>query len=127
VVATGGDPGTVRPFGYANVYKELYQQNEKWVWCWIEDKDEATLKAIFKTNKKLQRMAQVLSDGGAAKCFGWFCKIGFMNLIHQLGQLGKNVRACLVQVHNGELSFEVKRKRYIFQRAVTVVQKILDQ
>lgn len=32
------DPKMIRPFGFANVPRELYQQNEKWVWVWQEKK-----------------------------------------------------------------------------------------
>src|SRR6266550_3514394 len=31
------DPNWVRPFGPVNIAKELYQQNEKYVWVWMED------------------------------------------------------------------------------------------
>lgn len=32
---TGGhDANAIRPFGFVNSYRELYQQNEKWVWAW---------------------------------------------------------------------------------------------
>jgi hypothetical protein len=34
----GVEEGQVRPFGFVNVPKELYQQNEKYVWVWMEDK-----------------------------------------------------------------------------------------
>jgi hypothetical protein len=36
-VYEGGEEGTVRPFGFVNVYKEIYQQNDKYVWVWHED------------------------------------------------------------------------------------------
>jgi FG-GAP-like repeat len=39
------DPAFIRPFAPVNVVKELYQQNEKWVWVWMGDPepvDEAT-------------------------------------------------------------------------------------
>jgi hypothetical protein len=29
--------GYVRPFAYVNVVKEIYQENERWVWVWMED------------------------------------------------------------------------------------------
>jgi hypothetical protein len=32
-----GDPMFIRPFAPANIVKELYQQNEKWVWVWMAD------------------------------------------------------------------------------------------
>ncbi len=41
VVMTGGDPGWARPYGFANIYKEIYQKNDKFTWFWFEDKDEA--------------------------------------------------------------------------------------
>ena len=28
------DENYIRPFGFVNSYRELYQQNEKWVWVW---------------------------------------------------------------------------------------------
>src|SRR5947209_10476115 len=31
------DPNFIRPFAQVNIAKELYQQNEKWVWVWIAD------------------------------------------------------------------------------------------
>src|SRR6185436_339850 len=34
------DPGYVRPFGFVNTGRELYQHNEKWVWVWEELKTE---------------------------------------------------------------------------------------
>jgi len=34
----GVEEGQVRPFGFVNVPKELYQQNERYVWVWIENK-----------------------------------------------------------------------------------------
>lgn len=36
-VYEGGDEGYIRPFGFVNVYKELYQQNERYVWVWNDD------------------------------------------------------------------------------------------
>ena len=33
--------GSVRPFGYVNVYCEIYQQNEKYIWVWVEEHDIA--------------------------------------------------------------------------------------
>ncbi len=30
----GHDDNAIRPFGFANSYRELFQQNEKWVWVW---------------------------------------------------------------------------------------------
>ncbi len=32
------DYGFVKPFGFVNSHKEIYQQNKKWVWVWIEQK-----------------------------------------------------------------------------------------
>src|SRR6266498_618240 len=31
------EPGWVKPFAFVNVQKELYQQNEKYVWVWMQD------------------------------------------------------------------------------------------
>src|SRR5258708_4996145 len=32
--------GWIRPFGFVNFYRELYQMNEKWVWTWQPDRDD---------------------------------------------------------------------------------------
>ncbi|HKO56075.1 MAG TPA: VCBS repeat-containing protein [Thermoanaerobaculia bacterium] len=34
------EPGFVRPFAFVNSAKEIYQQNENWVWVWSEIRDE---------------------------------------------------------------------------------------
>src|SRR5437867_4021614 len=34
------DANYVRPLGMVNFAFEIYQQNEKWVWVWIQDIDE---------------------------------------------------------------------------------------
>lgn len=31
------EPGFVKPFAFVNVVKEIYQQNEKYVWVWMQD------------------------------------------------------------------------------------------
>ncbi|HKB78588.1 MAG TPA: FG-GAP and VCBS repeat-containing protein [Thermoanaerobaculia bacterium] len=33
----GCEPGFVRPYGFLNVQKEIYQINDKWVWVWMDD------------------------------------------------------------------------------------------
>jgi hypothetical protein len=33
----GAEPGHVRPFGFVNSYREIYQQNEKWIWVWQDE------------------------------------------------------------------------------------------
>jgi hypothetical protein len=33
----GAEPGQVRPFGFVNSYREVYQQNEKWIWVWQDE------------------------------------------------------------------------------------------
>jgi hypothetical protein len=38
------DANYVRPMGFVNFAYELYQQNDKWVWCWMPDMDEAAVK-----------------------------------------------------------------------------------
>lgn len=38
---TCDDQRYLRPFGFVNVCKELYQQNDKYVWVWMEDVDPA--------------------------------------------------------------------------------------
>lgn len=34
------EEGWIRPFGFVNFYRELYQMNEKWVWTWQPDRDD---------------------------------------------------------------------------------------
>jgi hypothetical protein len=42
-VYEGGDEGYVRPFGFINVYRELYRQDAKYVWAWVDEpKEEAS-------------------------------------------------------------------------------------
>ena len=36
-----GEVGTVRPLGMVNFAFEIYQQNEKYVWCWMPDASES--------------------------------------------------------------------------------------
>ena len=36
-VSDQNDPAFIRPFAPVNIVKELYQQNEKWVWVWMAD------------------------------------------------------------------------------------------
>jgi hypothetical protein len=33
------EPGWVKPFGFVNSKKEIYQQNDKYVWAWMEQKE----------------------------------------------------------------------------------------
>ncbi|HYI10571.1 MAG TPA: VCBS repeat-containing protein [Thermoanaerobaculia bacterium] len=33
-------PGFVKPFAFANFTEELYQENEKWVWVWMEELED---------------------------------------------------------------------------------------
>ena len=33
----GVEDGFVRPYGFLNVHREIYQRNEKWVWAWMPD------------------------------------------------------------------------------------------
>jgi hypothetical protein len=33
----GAEPGQVRPYGFVNTYREVYQQNEKWIWVWQDE------------------------------------------------------------------------------------------
>jgi hypothetical protein len=35
----GCEPGFVRPFGFVNLQREIYQLNDKWVWVWMPDRD----------------------------------------------------------------------------------------
>jgi len=39
IVMTGGDPGWARPYGWVNIYREIYQKNDKYTWFWMEDRD----------------------------------------------------------------------------------------
>lgn len=34
---SGADPGWVRPFGFVNLYAEIYQVNDNYVWVWMAD------------------------------------------------------------------------------------------
>jgi len=45
------EPGFVRPFGFVNVQKELYQQNDKYVWVWMPEATAEEMSAM--TNPKV--------------------------------------------------------------------------
>jgi len=49
-VADQKDPQFIRPFAPLNVVKELYQQNEKWVWVWMPDYTPEDTKPPEKAN-----------------------------------------------------------------------------
>jgi len=57
VVMTGNDPGWGRPYGYVNVYKEVYQKNEKYTWFWFEEHD-------IVAEAEAQRKADEKADSG---------------------------------------------------------------
>jgi len=40
------DPGFVKPFAFVNVVKEIYQQNDKYVWVWMQDMTPEEMSAI---------------------------------------------------------------------------------
>jgi len=46
VVMTGGDPGWGRPVGWANIYREVYQKNDRYTWFWFEEHDAAQTEEI---------------------------------------------------------------------------------
>lgn len=46
VVMTGGDPGWGRPVGWANIYREVYQRNDKYTWFWMQDRDPEEEQAV---------------------------------------------------------------------------------
>lgn len=33
----GAEPGWVRPYGFVNTLREVYQQNENWIWVWQDE------------------------------------------------------------------------------------------
>src|SRR5260221_7762037 len=39
--------GWIRPFGFVNFYRELYQMNDKWVWTWSPDRDDPSNKVVL--------------------------------------------------------------------------------
>ena len=51
----GPDPKLVRPIGNLNFYAEIYQQNDKYVWAWIEEIEDIPVP----TPQDLQEQAQV--------------------------------------------------------------------
>jgi hypothetical protein len=48
VVMTGGDPGWGRPVGWANIFREVYQRNDKYTWFWMQDRDPEEEQAIVR-------------------------------------------------------------------------------
>ncbi len=59
------DPRFLRPFGFANFTEELYQENDKYVWVWMEEIDEEAQK---EEAKEALRTAQYrpVDDAGLA-------------------------------------------------------------
>lgn len=45
VVSDCGDATWIRPMAMANICRELYQQNEKFVWVWADDRSQAPAQA----------------------------------------------------------------------------------
>ncbi|HYS55070.1 MAG TPA: FG-GAP-like repeat-containing protein [Thermoanaerobaculia bacterium] len=41
----GQEPGFVRPFGFVNITREVYQMNDKWIWVWTPEATAAELEA----------------------------------------------------------------------------------
>jgi hypothetical protein len=52
-------PGFVRPIGNVNFVEEIYQENDKYVWVWIEEIDAAQHRADVLAEKK----AKVTKEG----------------------------------------------------------------
>lgn len=46
VILKGGDPGWGRPYGWANIFREVYEKNDKYTWFWIEDKDQEQVEEV---------------------------------------------------------------------------------
>jgi hypothetical protein len=53
----GGEPGTIRPFGYVNFWAEIYQQNDKYVWVWLND-------PVVNAEESTAEVAPVVPSGG---------------------------------------------------------------
>lgn len=63
-VYTGGhDAYQIRPFGFVNAYKELYQQNDKYVWVWQRVPDPANAEPIAEDLQKSTQSNNRYSDG----------------------------------------------------------------
>lgn len=43
------EPGFVKPFAFVNVVKEIYQQNDKYVWVWMQDITPEEISAMQNT------------------------------------------------------------------------------
>lgn len=59
------DPRFVRPFGFANFTEELYQENDKYVWVWMEEIDYEAQKEEAKEALRTAQYRQV-DDAGLA-------------------------------------------------------------
>ena len=63
-VYTGGhDAYQIRPFGFVNSYKELYQQNDRFVWVWQRVPDPANAEPIAEDLQKSTTSNNRYSDG----------------------------------------------------------------
>jgi hypothetical protein len=63
-VYTGGhDAYQIRPFGFVNSYKELYQQNDRFVWVWQRVPDPANAQPLAEDLQKSTQSNNRYSDG----------------------------------------------------------------
>lgn len=57
------DPRFVRPFGFANFTEELYQENDKYVWVWMEEIDFNKVAEEAKEEKRVAAYNEVSAEG----------------------------------------------------------------
>lgn len=58
VYGGGPDADAIRPFGFVNSYRELYQQNDKWVWVWQQVVTPEALHAAENPPEDLRKSTQ---------------------------------------------------------------------
>jgi hypothetical protein len=62
---TTEDPRYIRPFANVNFVEELYQENNKYVWVWIEEVDVEAQKAEMEEAVRAAQYTQVSDEGVA--------------------------------------------------------------
>ena len=61
----GDDPRFVRPFANVNFTEEVYQENDKYIWVWIEEIDYSAQAAEIKAAEEAAQYTKVSDEGVA--------------------------------------------------------------
>jgi FG-GAP-like repeat len=68
----GSDPTIVRPVGNLNFWAEIYQENDKYVWVWVEELDEADVVTPEELKEQEETAKYAVMDEKAVKFYEAF-------------------------------------------------------